>query len=29
VTKFQFWFVDYPDLSGMELFADEVIPAIG
>jgi F420-dependent oxidoreductase-like protein len=29
VTKFQFWFVDYPDLSGMELFADEVMPAVG
>ncbi|MFB6268400.1 MAG: TIGR03560 family F420-dependent LLM class oxidoreductase [Halobacterium sp.] len=26
VTKFQFWFVDFPDLSGMELFADEVLP---
>ena len=25
VTKFQFWFVDFPDLSGMELFADEVM----
>lgn len=24
VTKFQCWFVDFPDLSGMELFADEV-----
>jgi alkanesulfonate monooxygenase SsuD/methylene tetrahydromethanopterin reductase-like flavin-dependent oxidoreductase (luciferase family) len=26
VTKFQFWFVDFPDTTGMELFADEVIP---
>lgn len=26
VTKFQFWFVDFPDTSGMELFADEVEP---
>ncbi|WP_254280619.1 LLM class flavin-dependent oxidoreductase [Haloarcula marina] len=26
VTKFQGWFVDFPDNSGMELFADEVIP---
>ncbi|MFA1610845.1 LLM class flavin-dependent oxidoreductase [Halobellus rubicundus] len=26
VTKFQCWFVDFPDTSGMELFADEVIP---
>jgi alkanesulfonate monooxygenase SsuD/methylene tetrahydromethanopterin reductase-like flavin-dependent oxidoreductase (luciferase family) len=26
VTKFQGWFVDFPDTSGMELFADEVIP---
>jgi F420-dependent oxidoreductase-like protein len=26
VTKFMFWFLDYPDTSGMELFADEVIP---
>lgn len=26
ITKFQLWFVDYPDFSGMELFADEVIP---
>jgi alkanesulfonate monooxygenase SsuD/methylene tetrahydromethanopterin reductase-like flavin-dependent oxidoreductase (luciferase family) len=25
VTKFQFWFVDFPDLGGMELFADEVL----
>jgi len=29
VTKFQFWFVDFPDLSGMELFADEVMPVVG
>lgn len=29
VTKFQCWFVDFPDLTGMELFADEVIPTIG
>ena len=27
VTKFQFWFVDFPDMSGMELFADEVMPS--
>ena len=27
VTKFQCWFVDYPDFDGMELFADEVMPA--
>ena len=26
VTKFQCWFVDFPDMSGMELFADEVAP---
>jgi F420-dependent oxidoreductase-like protein len=26
VTKFQCWFVDFPDPSGMELFADEVMP---
>ncbi|GKZ15182.1 LLM class flavin-dependent oxidoreductase [Haladaptatus sp. T7] len=26
VTKFQGWFVDFPDHSGLELFADEVIP---
>ena len=26
VTKFQGWFADCPDTSGMELFADEVIP---
>jgi alkanesulfonate monooxygenase SsuD/methylene tetrahydromethanopterin reductase-like flavin-dependent oxidoreductase (luciferase family) len=26
VTKFQCWFVDFPDTSGMELFADEVMP---
>ncbi|WP_313692377.1 TIGR03560 family F420-dependent LLM class oxidoreductase [Halorarum halobium] len=26
VTKFQGWFVDFPDADGMELFADEVIP---
>lgn len=26
VTKFQFWFVDFPALDGMELFADEVMP---
>ena len=26
VTKFQFWFVDFPDMSGMQLFADEVMP---
>jgi alkanesulfonate monooxygenase SsuD/methylene tetrahydromethanopterin reductase-like flavin-dependent oxidoreductase (luciferase family) len=25
VTKFQCWFIDYPDFEGMELFADEVI----
>jgi len=25
VTKFQCWFVDFPDTSGMELFADEVM----
>jgi alkanesulfonate monooxygenase SsuD/methylene tetrahydromethanopterin reductase-like flavin-dependent oxidoreductase (luciferase family) len=25
VTKFQCWFVDFPDMSGMELFADEVM----
>jgi alkanesulfonate monooxygenase SsuD/methylene tetrahydromethanopterin reductase-like flavin-dependent oxidoreductase (luciferase family) len=25
VTKFQGWFVDFPDTSGMELFADEVM----
>lgn len=25
-TKFQFWFADFPDTSGLELFADEVIP---
>jgi alkanesulfonate monooxygenase SsuD/methylene tetrahydromethanopterin reductase-like flavin-dependent oxidoreductase (luciferase family) len=25
VTKFQGWFVDFPDLAGMELFADEVM----
>ena len=29
VTKFQCWFIDFPDLAGMELFADEVIPAVG
>lgn len=26
VTKFQFWFVDFPDTAGMELFADEIEP---
>ncbi|WP_440767082.1 LLM class flavin-dependent oxidoreductase [Natronorubrum sp. DTA7] len=26
VTKFQGWFVDFPDTGGMELFADEVMP---
>lgn len=26
ITKFQLWFVDFPDISGMELFADEVMP---
>ena len=26
VTKFQGWFIDFPDTSGMELFADEVMP---
>jgi F420-dependent oxidoreductase-like protein len=26
VSRFQFWFTDYPDMDGMELFADEVIP---
>lgn len=26
VTKFQGWFIDFPDHSGMELFADEVMP---
>jgi len=26
VTKFQGWFVDFPDTTGMELFADEVVP---
>jgi alkanesulfonate monooxygenase SsuD/methylene tetrahydromethanopterin reductase-like flavin-dependent oxidoreductase (luciferase family) len=26
VTKFQCWFVDFPDTGGMELFADEVVP---
>lgn len=28
VTKFQCWFVDFPSLDGMELFADEVMPAL-
>lgn len=27
VTKFQFWFVDFPSTDGIELFADEVMPA--
>ena len=26
VTKFQGWFIDFPDTQGMELFADEVMP---
>ncbi|MFC6907105.1 LLM class flavin-dependent oxidoreductase [Halalkalicoccus tibetensis] len=26
VTKFQFWFVDFPSTSGIELFAEEVMP---
>lgn len=26
VSGFQFWFSDYPDMEGVELFADEVIP---
>ena len=26
VTKFQGWFVDFPSLDGMELFAEEVMP---
>jgi F420-dependent oxidoreductase-like protein len=26
VTKFQGWFVDFPDHGGMELFAEEVMP---
>lgn len=25
VTKFQHWFIDFPDTSGMELFAEEVL----
>jgi alkanesulfonate monooxygenase SsuD/methylene tetrahydromethanopterin reductase-like flavin-dependent oxidoreductase (luciferase family) len=25
VTKFQCWFIDFPDTTGMELFADEVM----
>ncbi len=29
ITKFQCWFIDFPDHTGMELFADEVMPAIG
>lgn len=29
VTKFQGWFVDFPDKGGMELFADEVVPQFG
>jgi F420-dependent oxidoreductase-like protein len=27
VTKFQFWFVDFSSTGGIELFADEVMPA--
>lgn len=27
VTKFQGWFIDFPSTDGMELFADEVMPA--
>lgn len=27
VTKFMGWFLDFPDTSGMDLFADEVMPA--
>ena len=26
VTKFQGWFIDFPNTDGMELFADEVMP---
>jgi alkanesulfonate monooxygenase SsuD/methylene tetrahydromethanopterin reductase-like flavin-dependent oxidoreductase (luciferase family) len=26
VTKFQGWFIDFPDTKGIELFADEVMP---
>lgn len=26
VSRFQFWFSDYPDMEGLELFADEVVP---
>ncbi len=26
VTKFQGWFIDFPETDGMELFADEVMP---
>lgn len=25
ITKFQFWFLDYPSLDGLRLFADEVL----
>lgn len=25
VTKFQCWFINFPDTNGMELFADEVM----
>lgn len=28
ITRFQFWFLDYPSFDGMELFADEVLPEI-
>jgi len=28
VRRFQFWFLDYPSLEGMELFADKVMPAL-
>jgi alkanesulfonate monooxygenase SsuD/methylene tetrahydromethanopterin reductase-like flavin-dependent oxidoreductase (luciferase family) len=28
-TKFQLWFLDVPETSGMELFADEVMPQFG
>ena len=28
LTRFQFWFLDYPSFDGMELFADEVLPEL-
>lgn len=28
ISRFQFWFLDFPSFDGMELFADEVLPEL-